>query len=148
MKIMGLDYGAKTVGVAMTDELLMTVQNVETIEREQEKKLRRTLARIEELVRRNDVSKIVLGLPLTMEDQMGERAQKTLYFKSLLEKRVNIPVILHNEQLTTRAADEILDEMGIDHRDRKKVIDQIAANIILTDFLSNEYKQKECEEAQ
>ena len=137
---MGLDFGSRTVGAAITDELGITVQNLETIQRKEEKKLRQTLARIAEIVKTYDVGTIVLGLPLTMNGETGERAEKTLAFKELLEKRVSIPVFLMNEQLTTVEADEILEESGIPKKDRKKYIDQIAANIILTDFLRNKHK--------
>lgn len=141
MRYLGLDYGSRTVGCAITDELGITVQNLETIQRKEEKKLRQTLARIKEITETYDVGTIVLGLPLNMNDEAGERAEKTLAFKELLEKRVNVPIYLMNEQLTTVEAEAVLEESGIPKKDRKKYIDQIAANIILTDFLRNEDKK-------
>ncbi len=141
MRYLGLDYGSRTVGCAITDELGITVQNLETIQRKEEKKLRQTLARIKEITEAYDVGTIVLGLPLNMNDEAGERAEKTLAFKELLEKRVNVPIYLMNEQLTTVEAETVLEESGIPKKDRKKYIDQIAANIILTDFLRNEDKK-------
>ena len=87
MRILGLDYGSKTVGVAVSDPLGLTAQKVETIWRKQENKLRRTLARIEELVAEYGVEKIVVGLPKNMNNTLGERAEKSLEFKEMLEKR-------------------------------------------------------------
>ena len=137
MRIMALDYGSKTVGVALTDPLGVTCQPFETITRESENKLRRTLARLETIAGEYQVGMIVLGLPLNMDDSVGERAQKSLEFKTKLEKRMGLPVILQDERLTTMAADEILDEMEIPAGERKKYIDQIAASIILRDYLDN-----------
>ena len=136
-RILGLDYGKKTVGVAVTDELGITVQNLETICRTEEKKLRKTLSRIQELVQELEVSEIVLGLPLNMDGTRGERAEKTLAFKEKVEARTGLRVHLQNEQLTTVEADEVLEESGVPREKRKEVIDQIAANFILQDFLRN-----------
>ena len=136
-RILGLDYGKKTVGVAVTDELGITVQNLETICRTEEKKLRKTLSRIQELVQELEVSEIVLGLPLNMDGTRGERAEKTLTFKEKVEARTGLRVHLQNEQLTTVEADEVLEESGVPREKRKEVIDQIAANFILQDFLRN-----------
>ena len=135
MRIMALDFGSKTVGVALTDPLGYTCQPFETITRESEKKLRRTLARLEAIAEEYQVEKIVLGLPVNMDDSVGERAQKSLEFKEKLESRLKLPVIMQDERLTTVAADEILDEMEIPVNERKKYIDQIAASIILRDYL-------------
>lgn len=135
MKVMGLDYGSKTVGVAISDELLITAQPIETIQRDSENKLRRTLARIEELVSENHVQKIILGLPLLPDGEAGERAEKTLAFKTMLEKRTGLDVILFDERFTTDAAREELKEMGIRPGDRKMFLDQLAACHILEAYL-------------
>lgn len=135
MKIMGLDYGSKTVGVAISDDLLITAQPVETIGRNSENKLRRTLARIEELILANHVEKIVLGLPLLPDGSEGERAEKTLEFKSMLAKRTGLEVILVDERFTTDASNEELKEMGVKKEDRKAIIDQLAACHILEQYL-------------
>ena len=132
MRIMGLDFGSKTVGVSVTDPLGLTVQGVETITRKEENKLRRTCQRVEELIKEYGVTTIVLGYPKNMDDSIGERAKKTM-----LERRKGLPVILQDERLTTIAADEILEESGVSKKERKKVIDKIAATIILQDFMSN-----------
>ncbi len=140
-RILGLDYGTKTVGVAISDPLLLTAQEFETITRERASALRHTLVRIKEICEEYQVSEIVLGYPLNMDDTEGFRCQDTIKFKELLEKRVTIPIVLIDERLTTMYADEILEESGVQKKHRKKVIDQIAAAIILQDYLDN-YRDK------
>ena len=138
MRIMGLDFGSKTVGVAVSDSLLITAQGVEIIRREREDKLRRTLARIEELILEYEVEEIVLGLPKHMNATEGVRVELTEQFREKLERRTGLPVIMWDERLTTVAADEILEESGVLKKDRKKVIDKVAAAIILQEFLDSE----------
>ena len=142
MRILGLDYGARTVGTAVSDGLMLTAQTLKTIERKEENKLRRTLREIEGLIAEYQVDTVILGLPLHMDGSMSERAEKTLEFKEILEKRTGLPVILRDERLTTVAADEILEESGIKKSDRKKYIDSIAAGIILQDYLNEINDQK------
>lgn len=137
MRIMGLDYGSKTCGVALSDELLMTAQPVEIIRRDREKKIRRTLSRIEELIVSNDVRLIVLGLPLNMNDTAGERAEASMEFRDRLERRTGLEVVLSDERLTTEAAYEIMDRMGIRRQDRGRYVDMIAANVILQEYMEN-----------
>ena len=86
MRIMGLDFGSKTVGVAISDPLLITAQGIEIIRRKDENKLRQTLARIEELIVEYEVSEIVLGLPKNMNDTIGDRAELSLEFQDKLER--------------------------------------------------------------
>ncbi len=136
-RILGLDYGTKTVGVAISDPLLLTAQELETITRQRPSALRHTLVRIKEICDEYQVEKIILGYPRNMDDSEGFRCEETLEFKKLLEKRVDIPIELLDERLTTVYADEILEESGVAKKDRKKVIDQIAAAIILQDYLDN-----------
>lgn len=139
MRILGLDYGSKTVGVALTDELGIIASPLETIEREPESKIRPTLRRIEELIQKYEVSFIVLGYPLTMNGNRGERAVKTEKFKELLEKRLGsgVTIRLWDERLSTYTADEVLFESGIKKENRKQYIDKIAAAFILEDFMKN-----------
>lgn len=136
MRILGLDYGSVTVGVAVNDGLGLTVQPVETIVRKEENKLRRTCARIEELIREYDISLLVLGLPLNMDGSEGERAEKTRQFGDMLARRTGLPVVYQDERLTTAEADEILADSGIRRQDRKTYIDQVAAVLILEDYFS------------
>ncbi len=135
MRIMGLDFGSKTVGVAVSDPLYITAQGVEIIRREQENKLRKTLARIEELVKEYEVEEIVLGLPKNMNNSIGERAEKTLEFKAMLERRIGLNVVMWDERLTTVAADKTMMEVGVRRENRKKYVDQIAATFILQGYL-------------
>ncbi|MBQ4220382.1 MAG: Holliday junction resolvase RuvX [Butyrivibrio sp.] len=137
MRIMGLDYGSRTVGVALSDELLITAQAKEIIRRKEENKLRRTLARIEELITTYGVEKIVLGLPVNMDMTPSERSQLCLEFKDRIERRTDVPVVMWDERLTTVAADEIMNELGIKGRERKEYVDMIAAQVILQDYLDN-----------
>ena len=134
-RYLGLDFGAKTVGVAVSDALGLTAQGLETIRRERENKLRRTLARIEELAQEYQVSTIVLGFPKNLDNTEGIRAQKTLEFKEMLEKRTGLEVILWDERLTTNAADRTLEEAGIRKENRKLYLDRIAAVFILQGYL-------------
>ena len=127
---MGLDYGTKTVGVAISDALGLTAQGIETIERKEENKLRRTCARIEELIREYEVEKIVLGFPKHMNNDVGERAEKSLEFKAMLERRTGLEVVMWDERLTTVAAERTLIESKVRREDRKKYIDKIAAVFI------------------
>ena len=135
MRILGLDYGSRTVGVAVCDELETVSRPLETIFRKRENKLRQTLARIDEIIAEYGAGKIVLGFPLHMNSEEGERCEKTRLFKSELERRTHLKVVLVDERLTTVASDSILKEAGVDKKDRKSVIDSIAAAIILQSYL-------------
>lgn len=137
MRILGLDYGSKTVGVAATDEMGITVQTVETIFRKEENKLRRTYARIEELIEELNISSIVVGLPLNMDGSESVRSAMCRDFAANVERRTGLPVIMWDERLTTVQAEEILIESGVARQDRKKYIDKIAAQIILEDYVLN-----------
>ncbi len=135
MRIMGLDYGSKTVGVAISDPLLITAQGVEIIRRKDENKLRQTLARIEELITEYEVGEIVLGLPKHMNNDVGVRAELSLEFKEKLERRTGLPVVMHDERLTTVVADKTMMEAGVRREDRKDYVDMIAATLILQNYL-------------
>lgn len=137
MRVMGLDYGSKTVGVAISDPLGITAQGIETIERKEENKLRKTLARIEELVKEYEVEKIVLGFPKNMNNTIGERAEKSLELKAMLERRIGIPVIMWDERLTTVEAERTLIESNVRRENRKKYVDKIAAVFILQGYLNS-----------
>ncbi len=143
MKIMGLDLGTKTVGVAISDPLLITAQPIETITRKEENKLRQTLARIEALIEEHEVEKIVLGYPKNMNDSIGPRALFSEEFKDKLERRTGLEVILWDERLTTVAADEVLIESKVRRENRKKYVDQIAAVFILQEYLDSIANKKE-----
>lgn len=135
MRIIGLDYGTKTVGVAISDALGITAQAIETITRKEENKLRKTYARIEELIKEYEVEEIVVGLPKNMNNTLGERAEACQEFAENLERRTGLSVIMWDERLSTVSADKVLMETGVRRENRKAVIDQIAAVFILQGYL-------------
>lgn len=137
MRIMGLDYGSKTIGVAVSDPLGLTAQGIETIHRKDENKLRKSLARIEELVREYEVETIVLGFPKNMNNTVGDRAVKSLELKDVLERRTGLPVVMWDERLTTVEANRTLMESGVRREDRGKYVDKIAAVFILQGYLDS-----------
>ena len=137
MRIMGLDYGSRTVGVAVSDPLKITAQAVETITRKDENKLRRTCARIEELIDEYQVEKIVLGLPKHMNHDIGDRAEKSIEFGRMLERRTGLEVVMWDERLTTVEAERTLIENKVRRENRKKYVDQIAAVFILQGYLDS-----------
>ena len=137
MRIMGLDFGSKTVGVAVSDTLLTIAQPLEIIRRKEANKLRQTLARIEELIVEYEVEEIVLGLPLNMNDTEGERVALTREFQEKLERRTGLPVYTWDERLTTVEADNAMIEAGIRRENRKEYVDKIAAALILQGYLEN-----------
>ena len=141
MRVLGLDYGSKTVGVAVTDSLGLTAQPLETIFRKEEDKLRRTLARLQELCREYEAERIVVGLPLNMDDSEGERAKKAREFGEKLKARTGLPLEFEDERLTTLEAEEILREAKIPAGERKKYLDKMAASLILRSWLEKEERR-------
>ena len=137
MRILGLDYGSVTVGVAVSDALLLTAQGLEVIKRGQENKLRRTCARIEEIVAEYDVTAIVLGFPKNMNNSEGARCEKTREFAAMLERRTGLEVILWDERLTTVSSERVLIEGKVRREHRKEYIDKIAAVLILQSYLDS-----------
>ena len=135
MRIMGLDYGSKTIGVAISAPLGLTAQGIEIIRREDENKLRKSLRRIEELISEYQVEEIVLGFPKNMNNTIGDRAQKSLELKEMLERRCGLPVIMWDERLTTVEANRTLMESGVRRENRSKYVDMIAAVFILQGYL-------------
>ena len=135
MRIMGLDFGSKTVGVAVSDELGLT--GIEIVRRDSPNKLRKTLARIEALINEYNVDKIVLGYPVMLDGSEGERVEKTKEFATMLHRRTNLEIIFQDERLTTVEAYEIMDLAGIKREDRYKYVDQVAAQVILEDYLNS-----------
>ncbi|BCZ30898.1 Putative pre-16S rRNA nuclease [[Clostridium] scindens] len=134
---MGLDYGSKTVGVAISDPLGITAQAIETICRKDENKLRKTCARIETLIEEYKVERIVLGLPKHMNNDIGDRAERSLEFGKMLSRRTGLEVVMWDERLTTVEAERTLIENKVRREDRKKYIDKIAAVFILQGYLDS-----------
>ena len=144
MRILGLDYGSKTMGVAVSGPLGFTAQGVEIIRRKSENKMRQTLARIEELIAQYQVEEIVLGLPKNMNNTLGDRAEKSLELKETLERRTGLPVVMWDERLTTVSANRVLMETGVRRENRKEHVDEIAAVFILQgylDYLANKNEE-------
>ncbi len=137
MRLMGLDFGSVTVGVAVSDSLGITAQEVETITRKHPDKLRQTYARIEALASEYDVEKIILGFPVNMNNTEGFRAIETKKVQEDLARRTNLPVVMWDERLTTVEADRILEECNVAKKNRKKFIDQVAAAIILQNYMDS-----------
>lgn len=134
-RVLGLDFGSKTVGVAVSDPLGITAQGVEIIRREREGKIRGTLQRIEELIEEYEVKCIVLGMPFNMNGTEGERVEKTRAFAESIERRSGLTVEFVDERLTTVAADRAMMEMDIRRENRKEYVDEIAAMLILQTWL-------------
>ena len=135
MRILALDYGSKTVGLAITDALGYTVLPYRTLWREREGKLRKTVREIAKVVLEENVREVVLGLPLNMDGSRGERAEKAEVFYDLLKKNLSCPVVFFDERLSTIEAKAILDENGVPLYKQKEVLDQVAAEVILEDYL-------------
>ena len=146
IRIMGLDFGSKTGGVAVSDPLGITAQGIEIVRRTSENKLRKTLARIEALVAEYQVTEFVLGLPKNMNNTSGERVEKTMEFKAMLERRTGLPVHMWDERLTTVAADRTLIEAGVRRENRKEYVDMLAAVYILQGYLDSLERKKNDEE--
>lgn len=135
MRIMGLDFGAATVGVAISDALLLTAQGIETIRREQELQLRKTYRRIEELVQEYEVERIVVGYPKHLNNTVGERAKKAEEFAENIKRRTGLPVELQDERLSTVEAHRVLDAGNAGLQKKKEVVDKLAAVLILQSYL-------------
>ena len=131
-RIMGLDVGDKTIGVAVSDPLLLTAQGLKTIARESNKK---DIKKIQDIIEEYNISKIVVGLPKNMNNTLGSQGEKVLDFVEKLKRKINIEIILEDERLTTVSAERILLEGDVSRKDRKKIIDKVAATYILQNYL-------------
>ena len=145
MRIIGLDYGTKTVGVAVSDALMITAQPLETIERKSANKLRQTLARIESIIEEYQAERIVLGYPKNMNNTIGERAEATEQFKEDLERRTGLEVILWDERLSTVEAERILMDTGVRRENRKQYVDKMAAAVTLQNYLDSQAHEGQTE---
>ncbi len=143
MRIMGLDYGSKTIGVAISDSLGITAQGIEVIERKEENKLRKSLARLEQLIEEYEVGEIVLGYPKNMNNTLGDRIARTEEFKEHIERRTGLKVTFWDERLTSVAAEKAMLEGGLSRKQREARIDKIAAAFILQGYLDFCAHQKE-----
>ena len=136
MKIMGLDVGSKTVGVAISDALGWTAQGIETVKINEEAG-EFGIERIKELVKEHNVTEFVVGFPKNMNNTVGPRGEASERYKKLLEETFGFPVKLWDERLTTMAAERMLIEADVSRKKRKQVIDKMAAVMILQGYLDS-----------
>ena len=142
MRYLEIDLGSKTVGLAMSDTTLTIASSYKTIFFNDED-YSSTISEIIEIVKDYNITKIILGLPKNMNNTLGERALITTKYKELLEEKINIPIILFDERLTSVISNSILIEADISRKKRKKKVDSIAAQIILQDYLNKEKNDNE-----
>ncbi len=143
MRILGLDYGSKTVGVAISDPFGWTAQGLEIIRREKENKLRKTYARIEEIIAEYQVTEIILGYPVMLQSgDEGVRVEMTTLLKENLERRTGLKITFRDERLTTVAANEAMEDAGIPKHQWKEYVDMVAAQIILQGYLDEKEAEK------
>lgn len=136
MRIMGLDLGTKTIGVAVSDETGFIARGIETIHR---RSLEKDLERLAELVQAEDAGAFVLGYPKNMNGTVGERAKASEAFAEILKERFpSLPVTLWDERLSTVAAEKVLIQADLQRKKRKKIIDMMAAVVILQNYLDSQ----------
>jgi putative Holliday junction resolvase len=136
MRILGLDVGSKTVGIALSDELGWTAQGLKTLKINEEKN-EFGFDEIGQLIKEYQVSRVVVGLPKNMNGTIGPRGEASQYYARELEDRFNVETTLWDERLTTMAAERVLLEADMSRKKRKKVIDKMAAVMILQGYLDS-----------
>jgi len=137
MRTMGLDVGSKTVGIALSDELGWTAQGLETLKINEEENVF-GFDELGKIIKEYEVSKVVVGLPKNMNGTIGPRGEASQFFARELEERFGVPVVLWDERLTTIAAERVLLEADVSRKKRKKVIDKMAAVMILQGYLNSQ----------
>ena len=137
MRYLGIDLGSKTIGLSLSDETLTIASAYKTIFFENED-YTSTISEIMDIVKENNIQKIIMGLPKNMNNTLGERALITLEYKKLLEKVLNIEIIMMDERLTSVISNSVLIEADLSRKKRKKKVDSVAAQIILQDYLDKE----------
>jgi putative holliday junction resolvase len=134
MRALAIDFGSKNIGVAVSDALGITVRPVETIRRSS---LNKDIARLQFLLEELEVESVVVGLPLRMDGTMGDAAEKTLRFVEQLRAKITVPVVTQDERLTSFEAEQLMMERGLNRVQRRRHSDEVAATIILQDYLSS-----------
>lgn len=137
MRLMAIDYGTKAIGIAVSDELRLTVRPLTTL-RIYKQTRQQIVAQICALTDEHEIAEVVVGLPIRMDNTIGEAAQRVQTFVAALQKTLRIPIVTQDERLTSRAAEELMREMGFDMRKRKEKSDEYAAAIILRDYLESQ----------
>ncbi|SFE26316.1 putative holliday junction resolvase [Paenibacillus catalpae] len=138
MRTMGLDYGDRNIGVAVSDAFGWTAQGIETVQKRRDGG---ELVRIAELVKEHEVTEIVVGLPKNMNNTIGPRGEISMAFAEQLQQTLNLPVHLWDERLTTVSAERTLIEADVSRKKRKLVIDKMAATLILQNYLDSKTKR-------
>lgn len=136
MRVMGLDVGTKTVGVAISDEFGWTAQGLTTLKIDEDEK-NYGFTELGDIIKDHQVDRIVVGLPKNMNGTIGPRGEACQFYASELERLFALPVVLWDERLSTMAAERVLLEADVSRKKRKKVIDKMAASIILQGFLDS-----------
>lgn len=139
MRRLSIDYGSKRIGVAICDELEITAYGVVTIVRKNRKQVLGALA---ELISKYDVNQIVIGYPVRLDGSTGIQCEKVDKFATVLEKEFSLPVVKWDETLTTKEAEEILCRTNVRRKKRGKVVDQLAATLILREYLASIERKK------
>jgi putative holliday junction resolvase len=134
MRALAIDFGSKNIGIAVSDALGITVRPVETIRRSS---LNKDIARLQFLLEDLEVESVVIGLPLRMDGTVGDAAEKTLRFVELLRAKITVPIVTQDERLTSFEAEQIMMEQGLNRAQRRRRSDEVAATIILQDYLSS-----------
>lgn len=137
MRVMGLDVGTKTVGVAVSDAMGWTAQGIETVKIDEEAG-ELGLARLADIINEYEVSKVVIGLPKNMNNTLGPRGEACMLYADKVRDTFNLPVEMWDERLSTMAAERVLLEADVSRQKRKKVIDKMAAVMILQGFLDRQ----------
>jgi putative Holliday junction resolvase len=140
MRILGLDIGSHTIGTAVSDELGMTAQGFKTIRR---KSMEEDLTEVKAIISKFEIEKIVVGLPRSMDGTLGKGTEMVFQWIEAFKKRINLPVVTWDERLTTVEASKILLEADLSRRKRKKVIDKVAAVLILQGYLDHSRKRND-----
>ncbi len=138
MRYLGLDLGTKTIGLAVSDKTGLIASAYKVLHHDNNPK--NCLEELSFIVKELNIEALVLGLPKNMNNTLGKRAEETLEFKEFLETNLNIPVYLEDERLTTKSAESLLIKGDTSRKKRKKVIDKVAATIILQSFLDQRRK--------
>jgi putative holliday junction resolvase len=136
MRAMAIDYGTKAIGIAISDELRLTVRPLTTIRRRRQSR-NQIIAHIKGLLEENEAAELIVGLPLRLDGTMGDAADRVNAFIVELQKAITVPIIAQDERLTSREADEMMRDLGFDFRQRKEKSDEYAAAIILREYLES-----------
>lgn len=136
MRYLGLDLGTKTLGISISDKTCLIATPLTTIRHDND--FNYLIEELKKIIEEKEVDKIILGLPKNMNNTIGEKGETIISFKGLLGNSIDIPVVLEDERLTTRVAENILITADISRKKRKKVVDKMAANVILQSYLDKE----------